>query len=607
MYYHASLNKVMMLGTYNDAIDEDKLQHLRCMKQALALYREMHPEHEFVSDEFPFLYRENYGNNVLGGYFDTLPGKPNVVIIIVEALSRAYCGPGAAIGSCTPFLDSLINNGLYWENCLSTSERTFEAFPSVLGSLPYGRQGFTVDGDMPNHLTMLNILKYNGYRTSIFHASDFKLYGDNWWSFFIKQDVDTILDKACFPTLPDFPCEWGLSDETLFSHASGIMTSQASKPRLDVFLTYSTHEPYNIPHAGRYQAEFVRYLETQHSLSAKQKTSLKQNIRRYATVYYFDRQLKAFFNRLRQNKKFKNTIFVITGDHSFMNLDPHNTIQQYHVPLIVYSPLLKEYHRFDGICSHLDIAPSLLCLLKNSCNIKVPSLVAWLGNMLDTSVRQGKNYELPLLSASKICKDYLSGKHYLNGSALYACGKLTTQRENSDKIYQEVYSHLEAFKMLNQYAYSRDRLVPDSICNQFNAPSVILDIFSLAGFPGTDSVSEFVELVRKKTSVRYGNFNVKLWCDINTMEVKQYDMPRMVVSATNLRDKSSLCYQLDFFKRTDWKSLELNKWQTVTASQSTNFLNQGYDSIEVVSYLWNPNRRPTRYRNIRVELSASVD
>ncbi len=55
---------------------------------------------------YPFLRKKN-DSDVLGQLFNKPGPKPNIVIILVESLGRAYSGPDAYLGSFTPFLDSL--------------------------------------------------------------------------------------------------------------------------------------------------------------------------------------------------------------------------------------------------------------------------------------------------------------------------------------------------------------------------------------------------------------------------------------------------------------------------------------------------------------------
>ena len=95
----------------------------------------------YLSHEFPFLHKEQTPN-MLDPFFKPWSQAPSIVFIIVESLGRGYTGENAYLGSFTPFLDSLMSRSLYWENCLSTSGRTFSVLPSLMGSSPFGEKGF---------------------------------------------------------------------------------------------------------------------------------------------------------------------------------------------------------------------------------------------------------------------------------------------------------------------------------------------------------------------------------------------------------------------------------------------------------------------------------
>lgn len=67
----------------------------------------------------PFLHEERTPDT-LGPLFDKRAGTPpNLVFIIVEGLGRSFSGPGARLGSFTPFLDELAGRSLYFENFLA--------------------------------------------------------------------------------------------------------------------------------------------------------------------------------------------------------------------------------------------------------------------------------------------------------------------------------------------------------------------------------------------------------------------------------------------------------------------------------------------------------
>ena len=203
-----------------------------------------------TSEEYPLLHPIDYKDN-LGQFFSKPSSSPNLVFIIVEGLGRDFTGPGAAYGGFTPFLDSLSGQGLYWENFLSNAGRTFGALPSILGSLPYSREGFMSRGTkMPDHQTLISLLKPYGYSSNFF-------YGGN--PNFDKQDIfleyqgfDKMIDQTKFPA--SFKAlnhlgeasSWGYPDQEVFRFTIQELQGAAS-PRVDVYLTLSTHKPFDVP------------------------------------------------------------------------------------------------------------------------------------------------------------------------------------------------------------------------------------------------------------------------------------------------------------------------------------------------------------------------
>ncbi|RYZ58141.1 MAG: hypothetical protein EOO14_10075, partial [Chitinophagaceae bacterium] len=75
---------------------------------------------------------------------------------------------------------------------------------------------------------------------------------------------------------------------------------------------------------------------------------------------YSDESIRSFLLAYRQRPDFDNTIFIITGDHRLIPVPEDNMLSRFHVPLLIYSPLLKRQASFPALSSHLDIAPSLV-------------------------------------------------------------------------------------------------------------------------------------------------------------------------------------------------------------------------------------------------------
>ena len=141
---------------------------------------------------YPFLHEAGAGD-VLSPFFKPEENAPNIVIILVEGLGRAFTNKGAYLGNFTPFLDSLSDKSLYWKNFVSTGGRTFAVLPSLLGSLPFLENGFLGFGNkMPDQLSLMNVLQFNGYQTSFYYGGDASF--DNMGLYLEKNNIGEVND-----------------------------------------------------------------------------------------------------------------------------------------------------------------------------------------------------------------------------------------------------------------------------------------------------------------------------------------------------------------------------------------------------------------------------
>lgn len=373
---------------------------------------------QVAGPDYPFLHEEQTPDE-LGPHFrlraDT---PPNLVFIIVEGLGRAFSGPGASLGSFTPFLDQLAAQGLYWENFLAVQGRTFAALPSIFGSLPFGEGGFdAIGGKLPEHATLLGVLRANGYRLNYYAGTNLDFDGER--AFLQAQGVDTLLDATSFP--PGYPRsnDWGYADNELVSAALADEARNGAQPFVTVLQTNSTHSPYTFLGQRAWSTRFEHRLE-QLGLAEDQKTGYRAYRDIYSTVLYLDDSLRRYFDASRQRAAYGNTIFIITGDHRLPELPMDEWIDRYHVPLIIYSPLLAAPQRIKSISSDFDLAPSLLALLAHNCGLKTPRHVAWVGTGLDLEPSFRNVHGFPLKQTKTDLVDYVDGTWMLSRGVLYS-------------------------------------------------------------------------------------------------------------------------------------------------------------------------------------------
>ena len=367
---------------------------------------------------YPFLHEERTPDE-LGAFFrQGGDAPPNLVFVIVEGLGRSFSGPDAPLGSFTPFLDELAAQSLYWENFLAVQGRTFAALPSIFGSLPYGEEGFAALGAaMPEHATLLSVLRAGGYHLRYYAGTD--LGFDNERAFLQRQGVDHLLEANSFGPGYERSNDWGYGDNEVVSMALADEAADSPQPFVTVLQTNSTHSPYAFLGQQRYQARLDQRLG-QLGIAVAQRAGYRAYRDIYTSILYADDALRRYFDATSKRPAYANTIFVITGDHRLPEIPMDEWIDRYHVPLIIFSPLLRAPLRIRSMSSDFDLAPSLLAMLSHHYGIKSPALVTWIGSGLDPEPAFRNLHEFPMKQTKGNLVDYVAGPWLLSRDALYS-------------------------------------------------------------------------------------------------------------------------------------------------------------------------------------------
>ncbi|CAM1351635.1 sulfatase-like hydrolase/transferase [Tenacibaculum ascidiaceicola] len=414
--------------------------------------------------EYPFLKLSEETKDVLGAFFNKKLQKPNIVIIIMEGLGSEFVD-GNSYSGFTPYLDNLITQSLYWENFVSNTGRTFGVLPSLLGSLPFGDTGFLEIPKTPSHLSLFNILKANGYTTSYYTGTQSSF--DKIINFLEYNNVDFIVDENKYG--PSYVktggvdgFSWGYSDAEMFKKVLSTIKNK-KQPRLDVIATLSNHEPFVFPEKETYKKKVDSILNTSRVFGvSKREIENKKDI--YATLLYSDNSLKNFMESYKERADFDNTIFVITGDHRLIPVEQKDKLCRFHVPLLIYSSMLKKAERFKSVSSHLDVVPSLYSFLTNNYMLEPLKETAWVGIGLDTTKRFRNIHQIGLMRYKGGLKDFIDGEYLLSDGDLYKIDEaFDTHKINDGKILTEVKKSFEEFKAINKYVTQQDKIYPDVI------------------------------------------------------------------------------------------------------------------------------------------------
>ncbi|WP_400263430.1 LTA synthase family protein [Sphingobacterium sp. SG20118] len=416
---------------------------------------------------FPFLRNEDT-KDALGFYFEKGISVPNLVIIVVEGLGHAFSSPSGYIGNFTPFIDSLSKKSLYWDNNLSSSGRTFSVLPTLTGSLPFATHGFLEQDSLPHHFNLFNILKANGFNTGFFYGGDAQF--DYMEKFMTYNDIDTLVDQRSFSApykkLPEKGGEsWGYEDQAVFSKLLEVQHLQ-EQPYFNLLLTLSTHNPFLINNAAYYEQLFDKRMATQTFSNEQRRWALENRIQ-LVSVLNLDDALHEFFKAYQKRTDFGNTIFVITGDHAMPEIPLQSKIDRYHVPLMIYSPLLKSAHTFHNKVSHFDLTPSLLAFYRENYHLKTPTQVTWVGKGLDEGLSSRGNGAAMMQSKNQLI-DFVYGDYHLSDGQLYKVDmNFDEESLTNENVLEQLMKRFDNFKLKNKQFYRQKQLLPDSIYTNY--------------------------------------------------------------------------------------------------------------------------------------------
>jgi phosphoglycerol transferase MdoB-like AlkP superfamily enzyme len=325
-YTDSFLNEYAIEQTITDSAAITMMQHYLGMKE----------KQIYTS---PIAHKETYINDK----------KPNIVVILMESMSAERMGwYTKSDTSLTPFLDDLTKKSIFFPRFYSWGIHTYNGIFSTLYGMPYNMLEHPMKNDLKpdSYYGMASILRDNGYSTHfcITHDKEF----DNIGRFVPNNGYQHLYDIKSYP-IEKWVNDWGVGDETLLDFSIGKMDSlhQIKKPFFMSILTISNHPPFTFPKDTKFRATATND--------------------RDKGFQYADWALKVFFENAAKKAWFKNTVFVLVGDHGVNTPSPWEITTSYnHVPCYIYAPQLLQPKSIKNIGNQIDILPTMMYLTKNT-------------------------------------------------------------------------------------------------------------------------------------------------------------------------------------------------------------------------------------------------
>lgn len=466
-FLYGNSKHIFLIKSYQNKVSLEGVE-INELEKFISRFQSMRDEFEYTNSEFPLIHNEST-HNVLGNYFEKTNVTPNIVFIISESLSSSFSGNVLGLNkSITPFTDSLANQGLYWTRFFSNAERSYGVLPNIFSSLPsgIGERGF-INMDIeyasmryyPHHSNLIEILKNNGYETSYFYGG----WGgfDNTERYMKEIGIDNFISDVDFNTkkYTKRKGSWGYNDKDLFSQSIEMMERrEGEKPLLNIYQTISLHTPFNLSESKYYSDSYLTKKLNELEITKKEVSKIRKKT--LSSIFFADDALRKFIVAFSKQPNYENTIFIITGDHAIdLNLSKHN-FENFHVPLIIYSPSLLKSATFNGACSHLDILPSIIALLEDNYGLEIDNNERhWIGQGLDTSSSFQFERMIPLKLESLELPNFIYNDNVIYGGSVFKINSdLSLSNETDTSKIEDIESIYTYFKYINTYVCKNDKI-----------------------------------------------------------------------------------------------------------------------------------------------------
>lgn len=276
------------------------------------------------------------------------PFRPlNVVVLILESFAAEYLGglnrdlPPPYRGY-TPFLDSLIEQSLVLD-AYANGSISLESVSSIFAGLPsLMPDAYFVSAYAGNALQALpEILRAKGYTTAFFHGGRNGTMGFD--RFAKLAGFQRYYGKDEYGQDDDYDGVWGIYDGPFLNFFAEKLSS-FQQPFFASLFTLSSHHPYTIP--PQYKGQFP-----------------KGPLGIHESIGYVDHCLKLFFEKVSQLPFYKDTLFIITADHSSSVHYPQYSLKtgRPRIPIIYFHPGFPELKGYkEDYTQQADIMPSVL-------------------------------------------------------------------------------------------------------------------------------------------------------------------------------------------------------------------------------------------------------
>jgi len=297
--------------------------------------------------------------------------KPNVLIIISDALRRDHLGCYGYSRDTSPDIDLFAKNAVLYKNAFAQAPSTKPSVASIFTS-QYPSQHQAIYNNQAldtEYRTLAEVLKDNDYITAGFTENPQIARRFHYDQGFDTWELDDRRHGITSEPMDDF-------DRKIFAWLDAHCQ--------DTFFLYihyiDPHIPYQPPEpfCGFFDDDYTGeitgdYNDVQKLIARRNRRDLEHVIALYdEEIRYINSRMKKLIKKLKQLKIWKDTIIIFTADHGEAFFDHgaffthSNSVyaEEINIPFILHYPRMFRRGTEERYIQHIDIFPTVLHMLK---------------------------------------------------------------------------------------------------------------------------------------------------------------------------------------------------------------------------------------------------
>ena len=272
--------------------------------------------------------------------------KMNVVVFVLESFAKEYIEKKGPLHAQTPFLDSLMKESIVCSNAYANGLESNKGLVAILAGIPpFFDEPFYYSRYSSNNFRGIGtLLNEEGYNTNFFMGTSYDHFGFTRFSKMLG--IEHYYSMEDYGDKRHYDGNWGIYDHYFLPYVARQLVKKPN-PFLSVVFTVSTHFPYTLPDSLKSRFNIPGQRVEQNSMS------------------YLDYSLRLFFDEIKKQPWYANTLFVFSADHNLYwhNSDKSSLYKVYRIPVFFHLPSQRKYKNISSTVQQMDIVPSVFDLL----------------------------------------------------------------------------------------------------------------------------------------------------------------------------------------------------------------------------------------------------